>query len=90
MAGDGFDITSTYGNYGPLDLAATTGLQNPAGILLRGQAISAVATQNVAHVRACEVNEACLTYPAGITGPQKLAVHAALERQTIIVIPAAL
>ncbi len=90
VAGDGFDVTVSATSYGPLDLAATTGLQNPVGILYGSQAISATATAQVAHVRDCEVNGACLTYPAGITTPQKAAVHAALAANHVIVIPAAL
>jgi len=69
IVGDGFDITvpATL-TYGPLNLAATTGLSVAAGISYGNYAAS---SRGVAFVRDCEHNADIVVWPAGITSDQR-------------------
>lgn len=69
IVGDGFDITvpATL-TYGPLNLAATTGLSVAAGISYGNYAASG---RGVAFVRDCEHNADIVVWPAGITNNQR-------------------
>lgn len=86
VADDGFDVTvpnQTY-EYQMLDLSATNGMQNPAGVLY-GHAFAADEdVRAVANVRDSVVRAESLVWPSGITGTQKAAALAKLAALTII------
>lgn len=82
IVGDGFDITvpATL-TYGPLNLAATTGLSVASAISYGNYAASG---RGVAFVRDCEHNADIVVWPAGITSDQRALATRQLAAQGII------
>jgi hypothetical protein len=76
---------TTGGKYVILAPAAVDGSQNAAGILYAKAAAASADVIQTVNVRQCEVNGTLLTWPAGITGPQKVTALAALVALGIIV-----
>jgi hypothetical protein len=77
-------VTAT-GKYLILAPAAGDGTQTAAAILY-GPALAATAdVPSTANTRDCEVNGNLLTWPVGITGPQKTAALASLAAVGILV-----
>jgi hypothetical protein len=92
LAGEGELKTGTVlgkitasGKYTQLDLDASDGSQNAAGILLLdATAESGADKQAVAIVRHAIVNEDQLTWPVGATSPEKATALAALKALGIV------
>lgn len=84
--GDGFDITVAEGSgkYVELDPAGTDGSQIAAGILFDNVDATGADTAGVAIVRLAEVNAAELTWPDGITDPQKATATAQLAAASVV------
>lgn len=75
------------GLYKPLDLAATDGSQNAAGILVHGRdALAGADTRRApAIVRHADANGHKLVWPAGITVNQRKAAEAQLAALSVLV-----
>ena len=86
VVGDSFKITvgGPTAKYKAFDPAAFDGSQHASAVLLAGSA-SAAETRATAHVRACEVNGLIITWPTGITAPQKSQGIADLNAMGILV-----
>lgn len=71
----------------PLNLAASDGSQNAAGILRDGRPANLTldTRRAVAHVRSTDVNGKKLTWPAGITLLQRKAAEAQLAATNVLV-----
>jgi hypothetical protein len=87
VAGDSFNVTvaAGTGQFQALDLAATNGANVPAGILYDNAPVAATTQNATAIVRSAEVNGGELTWPVGITAPQRDAAIAVLTTQHLIV-----
>lgn len=72
-------------DYYALDVNANTGIENAAAVLLDEADISAGPATAVAFVRLCQVNGGEITWPDGITAPEKAAAIADLAARNIIV-----
>lgn len=70
--------------WGPVDFAATDGLQIAAGILFSEVRLGAGTTKAVAHVREAQVRASDLTWPSGATSAQKAAATEQLRALGII------
>lgn len=68
-----------------LTIGASDGSQNAIAVLFDTALAASADVSQVVHARACEVNDLCLTWPAGITEVQKAAAIAALVAKQIIV-----
>ena len=79
-------ITAT-GEYTPLNVGGADGSETAVAILGPNVEATDPATdrRSVALVRDCEVNGNLLAWPAGITGPQKIAAEAELADNGVIV-----
>ncbi len=86
VAGDGFDITVAAGSdkLVPLSLTATDGSQTAAAILYEGCDATSADVRRTYTARDTEVQVDMLTWPAGITDPQKTAALASLAALGII------
>lgn len=73
------------GKWKQLNTAGADGTQNAAGVLFTTADASSTDKRVVVHTRDCEVNGNELTWPAGISGPNKTAAIAALAALGIIV-----
>ncbi len=93
-------VTVTGGDYAPgtvlgqitaskkftqLAPSASDGSQNAVAILFDTALAASADVSQVVHARSCEVNDLCLTWPAGITDSQKATALAALVTKQIIV-----
>jgi hypothetical protein len=78
-------LVTASGKYDALDTAAADGSQNAAAILFTSVDASGGDKKAVFHVRECEVNDAELIWPAGISGANKTAAITALKAKGIIV-----
>jgi hypothetical protein len=87
VSGDSFNVTvaAGTGQFQALDLAATNGADVPAGILYDVAPIQTTTQMAAAIVRDAEVNGAELTWPVGITDPQRAAAIATLATRSLIV-----
>jgi hypothetical protein len=86
VAGDGFDITVAAGSgkYKPLAPAAVDGTEIAAAILYEGCDATSADVRRTITARDTEIQVDMLTWPAGITDPQKNAALASLAQQGII------
>lgn len=86
VPGDSFIVTVVVGTskYAPLNLSATDGSQNAAGILFNQTDVTTVDKQATVVVRACEVNASELVWPATATAAQIAAATAQLAALGII------
>ena len=73
------------GKYAILAPAAADGTETAAAVLYDTAKAAVADAQQVAHVRACEVNGLVLVWPDGISAPQKAAAIADLAAAGIIV-----
>lgn len=73
------------GKYVLLAPDATDGSQNAAAILYADATAATADVGATANVRDCEVNGNLLTWPAGITAPQKTAATTALAALGVII-----
>lgn len=79
-------VVTASGKYTPLNTAGADGSQNAAAILFTDRVDASSADKRaVFHVRECEVDDAKLTWPAGISAGNKTAAIAALKAKGIIV-----
>jgi hypothetical protein len=78
-------IVTASGKFAPLAPGTSDGTQNAAAVLFTGVDASAADKEVVVHVRECEVHDAKLIWPAGISTPNKAAAIAALKLKGIIV-----
>jgi len=89
VAGDGATITlaanANVNLYGPLNLLAADGTQNPVAILFNEKDASQANTKVTVIARAAQVNGSELIYPAAATAAQIAAVNAALQAIGIVV-----
>lgn len=85
VAGEVLGKITASGKYVRLNPAGADGSQNAAAILFQDAAAASADVRRVVHVRDCIVQDAMLTWPAGITGPQKTAAIAALAANGLIV-----
>lgn len=85
-AGDGFDITvAANGNWEKLDLAATDGTQDLAGILWDDRGDLAATQKAVAIVREATINANALPDWAGLNSNQKALIVSQAEKLRIII-----
>lgn len=87
IVGDGFDITVAAGSlkYTILAPAAVDGSQNAVGILLLDTDATSADKLGVAVVRKAIVKSGGLTWPGGITTPQKATATAQLKAAGILI-----
>ncbi|OHV85799.1 head decoration protein [Ensifer sp. LCM 4579] len=78
-------VVTASGKYTPLTPGATDGSEDAAAILFSSVDASAADAPAVFHVRGCEVNDAELIWPDGISANDKAAAIAALKAKGIIV-----
>lgn len=84
VAGTVLGKITASGKYTILAPAASDGSQTAAGILWDGLDATSADVPGVAVTRLAEVTAGELTYPGGITGPQKTAALASLAAAMVI------
>ena len=88
-AGEAFDVTVTEAEasnkYTQFDQDATNGSQHAAAVLYAPATASEADVEGTLHVRDCEVNGLCLTWPEDIEDAEKAAAVAELAALGIVV-----
>jgi len=84
LAGTVLGKVTASGEFVQLDLAATNGSEDAAGVLFAAVDATDADTQGVAIVRAAEIDAARLVWPAGITTNDKNAALAQLAALGLI------